>query len=260
MSPVARRIVSQHDIRVTVADNSERADVTALLVDVGEGTSPRDYERKDVKGRLVLSDGSPATVHRLAVEQRGAAGLISYTSNQRTAWWRDDQDLVRWGHLDASGRHNTFALMISVREARELQARLAGGEAITLHAVVGARNDDAQPYETLVATIPGTDPATGEVAFSCHLDHEQPGANDNASGCAAILEIARALKTLIVEGRIPKPARTLRFVWPSEMTGTIAYLTRFPEIAARLKAAVHLDMVGADPFITKSILHVTRSP
>ena len=54
--------------------------------------------------------------------------------------------------------------------------------------------------------------------------------------------------------------RTIRFIWPSEMTGTIAYLSKYPEIAARIRAAVHLDMVGADPFITKSVLHVTRSP
>ena len=44
------------------------------------------------------------------------------------------------------------------------------------------------------------------------------------------------------------------------MTGTIAYLSKYPEIASRIRAAVHLDMVGGDPFITKSVLHVTRSP
>ncbi|HEV7499926.1 MAG TPA: M28 family peptidase, partial [Vicinamibacteria bacterium] len=131
---------------------------------------------------------------------------------------------------------------------------------ITLHALVRARNDDTLPYETLVATLPGTDPAAGEIVYSCHLDHEKPGANDNASGCAAILEIARTLKTLVDAGRIPPPLRTIRFVWPSEMTGTIAYLAKYPAIASRIRAAVHLDMVGGDPFLTKSVLHVTRSP
>jgi aminopeptidase YwaD len=115
-------------------------------------------------------------------------------------------------------------------------------------------------YETLVATIPGSDASAGDIVFSCHLDHEKPGANDNASGCAANLEIARALETLIETKRIPPPIRTLRFIWPSEMTGTIAYLSKYPEIASRIRAAVHLDMVGADPFITKSVLHITRSP
>jgi hypothetical protein len=44
--------------------------------------------------------GPPGAAHRLAVEERGALGLISYNSNQRSGWWRDDVDLVRWGHLE----------------------------------------------------------------------------------------------------------------------------------------------------------------
>ena len=258
--PQPRRIASYDDVRLVVADNSESADVTTELVDVGRGADRRDYVGKDVRGRLVLCDAAPSACHRLAVEELGAAGLISYNSNQVSAWWRDDADLIRWGHLDARGRRNTFALMISLREARALQQRLARGERITLHAVVQARNDDSMPYETAIATIPGTDPGAGDIVFSCHLDHEKPGANDNASGCSANLEIARALKTLIDARRIPPPVRTIRFIWPSEMTGTIAYLTKYPDIAGRIKAVVHLDMVGGDPSITKSVLHVTRSP
>src|SRR3954452_17729824 len=260
--PQPRRIASYDDVRLSIAANSESADVTVELVDVGAGTQRADYAGKDVRGKLVLCDATPSACHRLAVEELGAAGLISYNSNQVSAWWRDDQDLIRWGHLDARGRRNTFAIMISVREARALQQRLAGGEHITLHAVVRARNDDAIGYETLVATIPGSDAAAGEIVFSCHLDHEKPGANDNASGCAANLEIARTLKRLIDAGAIPRPARTLRFIWPSEMTGTIAHLAnpKDPERGADIQAVVHLDMVGGDPFVTKSVLHATRSP
>lgn len=260
VQPQPRRIISADDVHLAVADNSESADVTTELVDVGGGAARRDYEGKDVRGKLVLCDAVPSACHRLAVEELGAAGLVSYNSNQVSAWWRDDQDLIRWGHLDARGRKNTFAIMISVREARALQQRLARGERITLHAVVRAHNDDTLPYETLVATIPGTDPSAGDIVFSCHLDHEKPGANDNASGCAANLEIARTLLALVAAKRIPPPVRTLRFIWPSEMTGTIAYLTKYPDIASRVRAAIHLDMVGGNPFVTKSVLHVTRSP
>jgi aminopeptidase YwaD len=260
VSPRARRIISSDDVRLAVADNSENADVTAEVVDVGSGAGAADYDGKDVRGRLVLCDATPSACHREAVEARGAAGLVSYAPNQVSAWWRDDQDLVRWGHLDARGRKNTFAIMISLREARGLQERLRSGERITLHARVRAGSDDALSYETLVATLPGTDAAAGEIIFSCHLDHEKPGANDNASGCAAILEIARTLKVLVDAKRIAAPRRTVRFIWPSEMTGTIAYLVAHPDVASRIRAAVHLDMVGGDPFVTKSVLHVTRSP
>ncbi len=260
VGPQSRRIVSFDDVRLAIADNSESADVTTELVDVGPGNERRNYDGKDVRGKLVLCDATPSACHRIAVEELGAAGLVSYNSNQVSAWWRDDANLIRWGHLNARGRRNTFAVMISLREARSLQQRLTRGERISLHAVVKARNDDAMPYETLVGDIPGTDPAAGAIVFSCHLDHEKPGANDNASGCAAILEIARVLKTLIDAKRIPPPTRTIRFIWPSEMTGTIAYLTSSRQTPLNLSAVVHLDMVGGDPFITKSVLHATRSP
>jgi len=106
--PQPRRILSFDDTRLAVADNSESADVTVELVDVGRGTDRRDYDGKDVRGKLVLCDATPSACHRQAVEEHGAAGLISYNSNQVSAWWRDDQDLIRWGHLDSRGRRNTF--------------------------------------------------------------------------------------------------------------------------------------------------------
>src|SRR3954466_12044065 len=121
VQPQPRRIISYGDVRLAVADNSESADVTVELVDVGRGTEHTYYAGKYVRGKLVLCDATPSACHRQAVEELGAAGLVSYNSNQVSAWWRDDQDLIRWGHLDARGRRNAFALMVSLREARQLQ-------------------------------------------------------------------------------------------------------------------------------------------
>jgi aminopeptidase YwaD len=75
-----------------------------------------------------------------------------------------------------------------------------------------------------------------------------------------ILESARVLARLISSGALPRPKRTLRFVWGPEVEGTMAYLSRHPDIRARLRADIHMDMVGGDPFKNKSILHVTGTP
>ncbi len=72
--------------------------------------------------------------------------------------------------------------------------------------------------------------------------------------------MARTLAKLIREGKLAPPRRTIRFVWPPEIEGTIALLNARPEIARRAKAVIHMDMVGGDPEITKAIFHVTRSP
>jgi aminopeptidase YwaD len=245
---------------VVLAEDSESADVTAELVDVGAGTSEADYAGKDVKRKIVLVSASPGAAQELAVGKFGAAGMVSYAQNQKNAWWGEDENLIRWGHLETFSEHKTFAFMVSLKTARGMRERLGRGEKITLHAVVKA-GQHAGNYEVLTATIPGADPKLKEeeIAFSCHLDHQRPGANDNASGCVTILEVARTLNKLISEGKLARPARTIRFIWPPEIEGTLALLNGRPEFVKRIKAAVHMDMVGGGP-ATKAVFHVTRGP
>jgi hypothetical protein len=256
----AERLANWDAMPVSLAQDSENGQATALLVDVGNGTSERDYAGKDVRGNLVLTSQQPGAVQDLAVGRFGAAGIVSYAQNQRTAWWGEDENLVRWGHLETFSAHPTFAFMVSLKQGRALKQRLLSGETVRLEARVRA-GKHAGGYEVVTATIPGADPALGsqEIAFSCHLDHQRPGANDNASGCVAILEAARALAKLIAEGRLARPARTLRFIWPPEIEGTLAMLNGVPGLAARIQAAIHMDMVGGGPE-TRATFHVTRGP
>jgi aminopeptidase YwaD len=288
---------------VVLAEDSESADVTAELIDVGEGTRESDYASKDVKGKIVLAAAQPGAVQDMAVGKFGAAGIVSYAQNQKTAWWGEDENLIRWGHLETFSPNKTFGFMVSLKTGRVLRERLAKGEYIQLHATVKAGQHPGFT-EVVTATIPGADPKLKdeEIAFSCHLDHQRPGANDNASGCVTILEVARTLQKLINEGKLSRPARTIRFIWPPEIEGTLTLLNgkpekfetlaietfsgpleqlkalkerekehpRFPSdaplggfsgpiVAQRIKAVVHMDMVGGGP-VTKAVFHVTRGP
>jgi len=245
---------------VVLAEDSESADVTAELIDIGEGTKESDYAGKDVKGKIVLAAAQPGAVQDLAVGKFGAAGIVSYAQNQKTAWWGEDENLIRWGHLETFSPNKTFGFMVSLKTGRALRDRLAKGEHIQLHATVRAGQHPGFT-EVVTATIPGADPKLKdeEIAFSCHLDHQRPGANDNASGCVTILEVARTLQKLINDGKLARPARTIRFIWPPEIEGTLTLLNAKPEFAQRIKAVVHMDMVGGGP-VTKAVFHVTRGP
>jgi aminopeptidase YwaD len=245
---------------IVLAEDSESADVTADLADVGAGTKEGDYAGKDAKGKIVLVSAQPGAVQDLAVGKFGAAGIVSYAQNQKTAWWGEDENLIRWGHLDTFSPNKTFGFMVSLKTARAMRERLARGEMIRLHAAVRA-GQHGGAYSVVTATIPGADPKlkNEEIAFSCHLDHQRPGANDNASGCVTILEVARTLQKLINEGKLAHPARTIRFIWPPEVEGTMALLNGKPEFAQRIKAMIHMDMVGGGPE-TKAVFHVTRGP
>jgi len=255
-----RRIASYQAEPVALAEDSESADVTADLIDVGAGTKESDYAGKDVKGKIVLVSAQPGAVQELAIGKFQAAGILSYAQNQPTAWSGDNRDQVRWGHLETFSDHKTFAFMISLNAATTLKNRLANGETIRLHAAVKAGQHPGN-YEVVTATIPGADPKLRdeEIAFSCHLDHQRPGANDNASGCVTILEVARTLQKLIAQNTLARPARTIRFIFPPEIEGTLALLNGKPEFAQRIKLAIHMDMVGGNQD-TKVIFHVTRGP
>lgn len=251
----ASRLASWEATPIALAQDSASADVIAELIDVGSGTADADYANGDVRGRIVLASAQPGPVAARALS-RGAVGIVSYAQNQRTAWYGDDDSLVRWGHLDTFANEKTFAFMVSLDTGRALQQRLAAGQTVRLHAKVKAGQENGD-YNIATATIPGSEP--GEIVFSCHLDHPRPGANDNASGCAAILEAARTLSRLVAEKRLAPPRRTIRFVWPPEIEGTLALLNGRPAIAKNIRAAVHLDMVGGG-HETKAIFHVTRGP
>ena len=254
----ARVLARFPDLPVALADYSQNADVTAALVDVGEGVDAKDYAGKDVAGKIVIASGALPAVHRHACEERGAVGFLSDFPNQKTAWSGDDRDLVRWGHLSPYQPGNTFAFMLSKRQSQELRQRLAAGEAIVVYASVRAKLAPAT-YDVVTATIPGTNSGAGEAVLTAHLCHQSAGANDNASGSAAILEVARALRAAIARGTLPPPRRTIRFLWLPEIAGSEAWLVSHPDLARRIVAGIHMDMVGGVLATTRGTFHLSRS-
>ena len=253
----SRRLGDWDSVPLTLAQDSLSGETTTTLIDIGAGTSAKDYAGKNVKGKLVLTSSQPEEVVEKAVGDLGAAGIISYAPNQKSAWWKEDDRLVRWGHLDSFPKTKSFGFMISLGEARKFQQRLAAGEQIYLHAKVDASHEPGH-YSFATAAIHGTSRANEDIHFTCHLDHPRPGANDNASGCVSILEAARTLNALVKNGILPRPARTIRFLWPAEIEGSIIYLVQHPD-PSRIKANIHMDMVGGGP-VTKSVFRISGGP
>ena len=253
----SRRLGDWDSVPLTLAQDSLSGDVTTTLVDIGAGISHADYAGKEISGKLVLTSSQPGSVVERAVGELGAAGIISYAPNQRSAWWQEDDRLVRWGHLSSFPETESFGFMISLGEARDLRARLASGEEIHLYGRVDASHQ-AGAYGFATAAIRGTDKVNEDIHFTCHLDHPRPGANDNASGCVSILETARTLNALVREGILPRPSRTIRFLWPAEIEGSIMYLSSHADVS-RIKANIHMDMVGGGP-VTKAVFRISGGP
>jgi len=259
VSPLRQKLASYQDLRAMLASGSTDADVTAELVWVGTGT-PEEIERADVAGKIVVTEGSLGRVHQVACLEKGALGVVSI-ANGRPFF---DPLQIPWSGIGSrrggGDQQAKFGFFIPPREGEFLKRRLLAGQQITVHAQVEATT---QSYELQdpVAHIPGTDPNAGEVILSAHLfeGYVKQGANDNKSGSATILEVARTLHTLIESGRIPRPKRTIRFLWGPEFSGTGPWVRANKDIMERTLANINLDMVGEWLSLNKAYFTLTRT-
>ncbi|MFC1500441.1 DUF4910 domain-containing protein, partial [Candidatus Zixiibacteriota bacterium] len=255
VSPQRKRLARFSEIANSLVTLSTSADEEGELIDAGTGLDPAFYDSTDVRGKIVLASGYGGNVHRLAVLRHGALGVVCWNDKPElpdqvkyTGMWpkAGERERIRWG------------FNISFRLARELKEMLARGEEIRLHAKITNGILQEGTLDGVTATITGGRYPHQEIILMAHLDHPKPSANDNASGSAALLDIARALQNMITDGRLPRPDRTIRFLWIAEMYGTAAWLDAHPEVGERTCFGLNLDMVGTPADL--SVLQVIQNP
>lgn len=256
-SPFQMKITSYADQPLSLARASTSADVEAELVDIGAGSADADYAA-DIKGKIVLTSGNPLAVFRRAVTKEGAAGIVSSWSvpdfdqlNRRPG---DFPDQVGWQRIPAeyTERPGHFAFALSARSVQELRIIMRQGKALHVHAIVDAELLPGN-LEVVSGTIPGAAYPNEEIVVTAHLDHYKPGANDNASGSAAILEMARTMRLLIETRDLPQPLRTIRFMWVPEYNGTYAWFSAHLNDPVKRLANLNFDMVGENLLKTNSV-------
>lgn len=236
---------------------SATTNVDAEVIDIGSGLADSDYPQS-IAGKIVLTSSDPALVVEKAVRDRKAAGIVSYWTIPE--WDRQNRqpheivDIVGWRALPPNT--GAFAFMISPRRASELQSILKR-KAIRLHAIVDAETVPGT-MDILTAAIPGASKASEEIVLSAHLD--EIGADDNASGSAVLLEVARTLNNLVVMGKLPPLPRTVRFIWGPEFTATQEWLKRHGAEPTKRLAGFNIDQCGADLVKTGAVFSMVRTP
>lgn len=264
--PHRYRVTSYADMPMALAPGSGSFEGTGLeLVDVDTGTRDADYEGKDLKGKVAFTRGHPRAVLRKAVTERGAVGVVSsYSTPPWNAPHRMDGDFpdqVGWAFvpqgLVPQGTAAPFLFMISDRQGRELRAQLLAGP-VEVDVSVATETYPGH-YSIVSGVIPGT--RTGEeVVLTAHLDHYKPGADDNASGTATLLDMVRTYTTLIRRGVLPPPVRTLRVLWLPEFEGTREWFSHHADDPVRRVANFNFDMLGASLTRAHSRFMVTYTP
>jgi len=215
------------------------------------------YLRPDVMPRQWLSAAAAA----------GAVGLILVAPAELAPylreWGWDDEVVYEMGDVEASlpGALVSEAAMAAALERLGLETQPAGGP--PLHGEIDARAQLTADLRVEVFTapnvlgiLPGRDAELGEeyVLLSAHMDglgvgvpvdgdSIYNGADDNASGTAAILEMAEAAAALR-----KRPRRSLAFLAVSGeekgLLGSTAFVTQPPIPLERIVANINIDMIG----------------
>jgi hypothetical protein len=203
-----------------------------------------------------LADSRPPGIAE-AIE-RGAAIVLTVADAQTTARWeslaaripRLAAYLAAFGAAPSEGRPT---VVILGSDAARVVTALPEGSRVRVEGELKAMERGSTA--NVVARLPGSDPkrASEAVLLTAHIDHlgvGEPvngdaiynGANDDASGVAAVLELARALASA------PRPKRTLLFaLFGSEEQGGYgaAYFRERPPIPLdRIVANIEFEEVG----------------
>jgi aminopeptidase YwaD len=215
---------------------SPAGQVEGPLAAVGGVGTREDLVAVDVRGKIALIQrGTLRFAEKVAnAAAAGAVGVIVY-NNEGSARVRGS--LAR--------RSDVPAVTVSGDDGQRLLDLLPAGPVVVRIAVDAATTE--QPSTNVVAELPGGKPDAGVVVFGGHLDSVpgSPGANDNASGSAVVLELARMM-ALIEPSQRP---HTLRFMlFGAEELGLFGsryYVDTLAEADRKsIVAMINLDMVG----------------
>lgn len=237
VSPKKVKMADYRDLAAILGQGSKSAHVTAELAWIGRGTQ-QEISSVDLKGKIAVTEASAGRVHDLAVKA-GAVGIITFYSPRPLV------DPIQIPNSGIRGTNATFCINLTPRDGYALRDRLLKGEKITVKADIETTIEETN-IEVPTCLIKGSDANAEEIILCAHLfeGYVKLGANDNISGSAALLEIARTLNELIESGQLPRPKRSIRFIWIPEFEGSIPWAVQHKDILNRTLCNINLDMVG----------------
>jgi len=229
--------------------------VRADVVSVGSGSAAELDAAGDLRGRIVFANAPVGRVFQEAVVRRGALGALGYAL---PAYLKPEinRTSIQFASVPRDTVARTWGIALSFDARERLTAALARGP-VRLHVRTDVAFTTDAVEQTVVAEVRGTSHAHERFVFSAHV--QEPGANDNASGVGAQLEMARVSAHLLDEG-MPRPARTITYLWGLEIRSTDRFITQDSVRARDIRWGMSLDMVGEDTEKTGGTFLIEKMP
>jgi Zn-dependent M28 family amino/carboxypeptidase len=237
-------------------DFAGTGDVTGVVVPANDVLVPPPAAPGSTSGceasDFVAAPAGPS----IALVQRGTCFFEVKAANAQAAGY----DAVIFMNEGQPGRDELYhgslarpftipAVGLSYADGAALYQQIQGGQQVVAR-VVTSTDNSPRPSTNILADSPGGDPDK-VVVVGAHLDSvaDGEGINDNGSGTATILEIAKQIAALKI-----KPRQKLRFAfWGAEESGLIGsehYVSTLSDTdLAKIYANLNFDMVGSPNYV-----------
>jgi len=264
VEPEPRLIARLDADAALVAGGTQTADITGELIYIPPMNEDQLKKMTEMglqeryRGKLALMWNHVRGDAAKALDAAGVQGVISFRSRDR---YLDSNQVVYSSGSYGQEKSLKVGLSISWRQWSELLEDVQTGKKIVVRAKTRVEKFQDK-FETVYSWIPGTEPDASGVVFTAHLfeGYTKRGANDNMSGCVVQLEILRALTKLIAAGDLPRPRRTIHFVWPNEISGTYELIKQKSGFADTVSININMDMVGEGLRKNNSLFTMSECP
>jgi aminopeptidase YwaD len=253
------RFATNRNMLATNSNATPSGGVTAELVDAGRGTAA-ELDKLALTGKVVFVEASVGRVFTEAVMKRGAVGVLAYALPDYLQPSKHVHSIQFGGVArDTTGAGWAISLSYAARARirTALDAGARSGAPVRVRVTADVRWTPQAVEQAVVAEVRGSAAPAERFVFSAHV--QEPGANDNASGVGAQVEMARVAAGL-VRARALDPARTITFLWGLEIRSTDRYIRQDSARARGIRWGLSLDMVGEDTKKTGGTFLIEKMP
>ncbi|MTI40227.1 M28 family peptidase [Fulvivirga lutimaris] len=248
------RLLEYSSNRNMIFKNSSSTPPEGVIGEVVYIANKEALTTADIKGKIVFAEMSPYTLYKEAIVEGGAIGLITY-DNPSYLQPEKNTTSIQFRSLPYSKTIKTWGIALSYEAKETLKAAVLNGK-VKLKVDIKTKIYPSEEL-TIIANIIGSEIPNESFVFSAHI--QEPGANDNASGVGAQLEMAMVSAKLINAKKL-SAKRTLTFLWGDEIFSTRRYIKEKEKRNAEINWGISLDMVGENTSLTGGSFLIEKMP
>jgi aminopeptidase YwaD len=213
-----------------------------------------DIAKLDLTGKIIFSDRVSYRTLQSGVSDHGALGIMTY-DNPDYLQPEKNQTSIQFRSLNYEKGKENWAIALSFAAKEKMKAALGKGK-VEVTVKIETKIYDSEEL-TIVANVKGCQLPKESLVFSAHI--QEPGANDNATGVGAQLEMATLTADLIQNGKLDLD-RTFTFLWGDEIISTRRYIQEKEKRETDIKWGISLDMVGENTDVTGGTFLIEKMP